>query len=214
MQSKIFNLQESYDRVAEEYASRLYKELEKKPLDQQLLDRFAENVKDLGAVCDMGCGPGLITRYLSDHGVDDVFGIDLSPEMVGLARCLNPDIAFRQGDMLSLEKEDNSWGGIAAFYSIIHIPREQVVNALGELKRVLKPGGLLLLSFHIGDEHMHIDELWGEEVSIDFFLFTPPEMESYLDLAGLELGETVVRPPYAEDVEYQSQRAYIFARKP
>ncbi|MCJ7622171.1 MAG: class I SAM-dependent methyltransferase, partial [Anaerolineaceae bacterium] len=147
MQDQFFDLQESYDRVAEEYASRLYKEMEKKPLDRQLLDRFADDVKDLGPVCDMGCGPGQIARYLSYHDVDDVFGIDLSPEMVALARRLNPDIAFRQGNILSLEKEDNSWGGVAAFYSIIHIPRGQVVNALRELKRVLKPGGLLLLSF-------------------------------------------------------------------
>jgi len=50
-------------------------------------------------------------------------------------------------------------------------------------------------------------------VSMDFYYFEPKEMEEYLSSAGFECIETIVRPPYPE-VEYQSQRAYIFARKP
>ena len=205
-------LQTSYDRVAEEYANRYADEFDKKPLDRQLLDRFAEEVRGTEPVCDLGCGPGQVARYLCDRGVN-AFGLDLSPGMVEQARQLNPDIEFKQGNMLSLDVEDESWGGIAAFYSIIHIPRKDVTRALRELARVLRPGGLLLLSFHVGQQIIHLDEWWGKEVSVDSIFFQPEEMEGYLEEAGFEIEDVVERPPY-EGVEYQSQRAYIFARKP
>jgi SAM-dependent methyltransferase len=209
-QQSILDLRDGYDRVANEYVERIFNELENKPLDRQLLDRFAESVQ--GLACDLGCGPGHIARYLRERGAD-VCGIDLSPEMIEQARRLNPGIDFKQGNMLSLDIADEALGGIAAFYSIIHVPRAEVVQALGEMKRVLRPGGLLLLSFHVGEEMLHVDELWGEKVSLDFIFFRPDEMEGYMKSAGFEVEEVVERPPY-ENVEYQSRRAYVFARKP
>jgi SAM-dependent methyltransferase len=211
--TKLRDLEESYDRLAKPYAERIFKELENKPLDRQLLDRFAASVKNLGPVCDLGCGPGHIAGYLRDRGLE-VCGIDLSPAMLEQAKALNPDLEFQQGNMLSLDIADETFAGLAAFYSIIHIPREEVIQALTELQRVLRRGGLLLLSFHIGDETTHVEELWGEKVAMDFSFFQPGEMRDYLTAAGFEIEEIIERPPYNEKVEYQSHRAYIFARKP
>ena len=141
-----------------------------------------------------------------------VTGVDLSPAMVRHARQLNPGIEFRQGDMRSLDIEDAAWGGIAAFYSIIHIPRSEVVNVLREMKRVLRPGGILLLAFHIGDDVLHLDEWWGQNVSVDFIFFRPEEMAVFLTSAGFLVVEIVEREPYP-NVEHPSRRAYIFAEK-
>ncbi|HVO43133.1 MAG TPA: class I SAM-dependent methyltransferase [Aggregatilineales bacterium] len=201
-----------YDRVAGKYAEKIFDELKDKPLDRDLLNRFAEQVCGLGPACDMGCGPGQIARYLRDRGVDTI-GIDLSSGMVEVARRLNPDIEFRQGSMVALHMADSTLGGIAAFYSIIHIPREDVVNVLREFRRVLRPNGRLLLAFHIGQDVLRLDEWWGERVSIDFFYFTPDEMEGYLRAAGFEIDDVIQRKPY-RDVEHQSRRAYIVAHKP
>ena len=93
--------QTSYDRIADEYTRRIFDELQHKPLDRQLLDRFANEVRELGPVCDLGCGPGHVARYLHDQGVQ-VSGLDLSAEMVTHARRLTPEIAFEQGDMRGL----------------------------------------------------------------------------------------------------------------
>jgi SAM-dependent methyltransferase len=206
-------IQTSYDSVATDYARQFRDEMDKKPFDRKMLDWLSERVAGLGVICDMGCGPGQIARYLHDRGAE-ACGIDLSSAMVREAEQLNPGIQFRQGDMLSLtDVADDSYGGIAAFYSLIHIPRDQVVAALLELKRVLRLNGLLLVAFHIGQEIKHLDDWWGKEVNVDFVFFETAEMKDYLTAAGFRLEEVIERDPYPEAVEYQSRRAYIFAAK-
>jgi SAM-dependent methyltransferase len=212
MNKTVLNTQTSYDQVAAEYAEKFKDEMNDKPFDRDCLDRLAREVGNLGPICDLGCGPGQIARYLHGQGVE-ALGVDLSPRMIAEAQRMNPEIHFHQGDMLSLPDADNSWGGIAAFYCIIHIPRERIVDALHEMKRVLKPSGLLLVTFHIGDEIKHIDEWWEKPVNLDFAFYLPEEMEAWLKEAGYELEETLVREPNPE-VEVATRRAYVFARKP
>lgn len=212
MNKKVLNTQISYDQVAAEYAEKFKDEMDEKPFDCDCLDRLAREVGNLGPICDLGCGPGQIARYLQRQGVD-ALGVDLSSRMVAEARRLNPEVHFHQGDMLSLPDADASWGGIAAFYCIIHIPREGIVDALREMKRVLKPGGVLLVTFHIGTEIKHLDQWWEKPVDLDFAFYLPEEMETWLKEAGYELQETLVREPNPE-VEVATRRAYIFARRP
>ena len=212
MKKLLQDTQTSYDAVSREYAERFKDEMDDKPFDRDCLDRLAREVGDLGPICDMGCGPGQIARYLHRRGVK-ALGVDLSPKMIAEAQRLNPDIPLHQGDMLDLPDEDNSWGGIAAFYCIIHIPRENIVDALSEMKRVLKPHGHLLVTFHIGQEIKHLDEWWEKPVNLDFAFYLPGEMEGWLEEAGFELVDTLVREPNPE-VEVATQRAYLFARKP
>jgi len=206
------NTQSSYDRVADEYVRRIFHELADKPLDRQLLETFAAKMQGAGLCCDIGCGPGQVARYLHDLGVQ-VMGVDLSPEMVLRARQLSPGIAFEQGDMLNLNTPDEAWAGITAFYSLIHIGRDKMSQALTELRRTLRPGGTLLVAFHIGDETLHLEEWWGHAVNVDFHLFQTKEMEDFLRTAGFELEQTIERDPYP-NVEHASRRAYLFARKP
>ena len=131
--------------------------------------------------------------------------------MIERARRLNEGIDFQAGDMMALTAPDGTWAGIAAFYSIIHIPRGDMVQALCELRRVLMPGGLLLLTFHLGDETIHLDEWWGHRVCVDFHCFRSAEVSERLMTARFEIEEIIEREPYLE-VEHQSRRAYIFAR--
>src|SRR6267378_5742483 len=180
------DLQSSYDRVAERYAEEYFSELERKPADRGLLDEFAAAVGDKGEVCEIGCGPGQIARYLKDRGVN-IHGLDLSEEMVKSAGRLNPDISFTQGNMLALDLPDTSLAGIVSFYAIIHLKRGEVTAALSEMNRVLQPGGNLLISFHDGEGELHRDEWYGQPVSIDVTLLNSEEMMNYLEAAGFNV---------------------------
>src|SRR4026209_860395 len=179
MKKFVQDTQDGYDAVSHDYAEKFKDEMDDKPFDRDCLDRLAREVGNLGPICDIGCGPGQIACYLQRRGVDTL-GVDLSAGRVAEAQRLNPEIHFHQGNMLSLPDADNSWGGIAAFYCIIHIPREQIVAALIEMKRVLRPGGVLLVTFHIGQEVKHLEEWWEKPVNLDFAFYEPTEMEIWL----------------------------------
>ena len=206
------NIRHSYDCVAREYADQIYGELANKPFDRDLLDRFAARVRERGWVGDFGCGPGQIARYLCDRGVKS-FGLDLSAGMLAEAWRLNPDLGFVQSSMLELGIGSEKLAGIAAFYSVIHIPRARLVQAFREMRRVLQPGGLCLMTFHLGSEDTHHEDFLGQKVDLDAALFTTAEVTKYLQEAGLTVEEALERDPYAPEVEYQSRRGYVQARK-
>jgi len=138
-------------------------------------------------------------------------GVDLSAEMVKVARRLNPDITFEQADMSALHQPDDSVAGIVLFYSIIHIEREDVTSALKEMNRVLYPGGRLLMAFHGGEDTVHRDEWYGQAVSIDFRFFRGDEMVDYLVAAGFDDIKVVQREPY--EFEYPTHRCYVTAKE-
>jgi ubiquinone/menaquinone biosynthesis C-methylase UbiE len=137
------SIRKSYDQLSDEYARRLFNELQNKPLDRQLLGRFAVETAGRGKVCDIGCGPGQVARYLHDAGAD-VFGLDISPGMLEATRQLSPDIDFEEGNMMALDLGDGTLAGIAAFYAIVNIPEGSLPRVVREMERVLQVGGLFV----------------------------------------------------------------------
>lgn len=205
------DVRDSYDQVAAEYAERFVNELDHKPLDRALLASFAEQVQGKGIVADIGCGPGHVARYLSERGVETV-GVDLSPEMVATARRLQPGLEFVEGSILELPVEDGVWAGIVAFYSIIHIPEPELPQAATEFYRALRPGGLGMISFHIGSETRHFDEWWGKAVNLDFYFFPVETVVEAVEGAGFAIEARIERRPY-EPHEVATQRCYLLVRK-
>lgn len=204
------DIRESYDAAAAAYAEHLFTELERKPLDRHLLNRFAEAVAELGMVADLGCGPGHIAKYLHERGVT-VCGVDLSPGMITCARTLCPGIEFRVGDMTKLDFANESLAGIVAFYSIVHLDAVELLVVMREFRRVLRPGGLLLVAFHIGNEVSHVDDLWGCTVSLDFRFHLPASVIRTLNAAEFSAAEMTEREPY-EGAEFPSRRCYLLAQ--
>jgi ubiquinone/menaquinone biosynthesis C-methylase UbiE len=207
------NVQSSYDKVASKYALHFFNEQEGKPMDRIQLQRFTDRLNGRGPVCDLGCGPGQIARFLQQCGANSVFGIDLSHQMVAQANESSGGIPFRQGNMLALTDADCSWAGAAAFYSIVHFSLEEVRQAFKEVYRVLQPGGWLLVAFHIGEEVVHIDRWWEQDVNLNFVFFNTGKIEGLLQEIGFCVDEIIERDPYPE-IEHPSQRAYIFAKRP
>ena len=106
----------SYDAVAVRYAEWLRDELAAKPFDRAILAAFAELdlAAGLGLVADIGCGAGRVTAHLKGLGLT-AFGIDLSPQMVAVARQAHPGLQFEVGSMLDLDLPDATLGGLLAY---------------------------------------------------------------------------------------------------
>lgn len=203
-------MRKSYDAAAVEYARHLFGELEQKPLDRHLLNRFAEEVAGRGLVADLGCGPGHVAQYLHERGVE-VIGVDLSPRMIEEAQRLCAGPTFQVGDMRSLQLPNEGVVGIVAFYSIVHFEMEELREAFREFRRVLRMGGLVLLAFHVGEQTVHVDDLCGSSVSLDFRFHGPAGVAERLRAERLVPIEASEREPY-EGVEYASRRCYMLAR--
>lgn len=205
-------VRDSYDAVATQYVAHVSGELRHKPMDRMLLDEVADEASGLGPVCDLGCGPGHVSRYLHGRGAD-VRGIDLSPGLISQARRLNPGLSFEVADMCSLPVPDGTFAAVVAFYSMIHLDDGQLREAAGEICRVLRPGGWLLASFHRGAEPVHLDNWWGADVDLDFRFFQPAAIEPVLTAAGLVTTQVIKRAPY-RGIEVETERFYIRAQKP
>jgi ubiquinone/menaquinone biosynthesis C-methylase UbiE len=212
MVQNIHKIENLYNKVATEYAEKFSGEHEKKPKDQEILRRFSQEIGDKRPVWDFGCGPGQTSKYMQNLGVD-ISGLDLSNQILEQARTIHPEIHFRKGNILDLDFENDSIAGVVAFYAIVHFTEKQVGMAFSEIFRVLKPGGIFLFTYHIGEETIHLDEFLGKKVDINFMFFTTDFIFSCLKDSGFIKIEIIERDPYA-DVEYESRRAYVFAIKP
>jgi SAM-dependent methyltransferase len=197
-------LRSTYDRVAGAYEHNFADELQDKPWDRQVLAAFCAAVAD--PVVEVGCGPGQVGAYIQ-RGGRLVIGLDISVRMARLAagRLRGSAVA----DMRCLPIADGSTGGLLAFYSIIHLQRGELGDAFREFRRVLKPGGRVLLSAHEGEGELHRDEFLGERVPFVATLFNLGELETAARGAGLEVAWAERRPPYP--AEHPTVRLYIEA---
>lgn len=195
----------NWGQVVDAYVDELFDELDRKPIDRVLLEEFAGRVEPGADVADIGCGPGHVARHLQGLGLS-MLGVDLCPEMVARAGELTPGVPFHVGDMLALDFEDGAWGGAIAFYSLINLIRTDVVPALREIGRVLRPGAPLLVAVHRGRGAVEADELFGQPVRMVANQFEPDELRGMLVDAGYEVAYLHLRSPYA--TEYPSERIY------
>lgn len=187
----------AYDAVADLYASLFSDMLATLPLERALLTAFADLVKAGGAgpVADIGCGPGHLTAHLRSLGLT-AFGVDLSSEMIAIARRAHPDLRFDEGSMTALDLPDGELGGILAHFSTIHTPPGDLPAVLTEFHRVLAPGGHLLLGFFPGDDPE--PQAFDHKVTVAY-RWSPDRLAALLRDAGLaEIGRLRREPREGE----------------
>ncbi|GHH12734.1 class I SAM-dependent methyltransferase [Streptomyces lanatus] len=204
----------SYDAIAPAYTEAFSDwPADSNALDRSLVAAFAELARELAPapVADIGSGPGSITAHLHALGLP-VFGVDISPRMVALARRAHPELRFHVGSMTSLDLPDETLGGIIALYSIIHVPDDHLLTTFAEFHRVLRPGAPLLLAFQSGDteDHLHLTERFGREIALDYYWRTTDTVTDTLTKAGLQLQARILREPQDEE---KRPRAFVLARR-
>ncbi|MEU8166092.1 class I SAM-dependent methyltransferase [Micromonospora sp. NPDC049004] len=188
----------SYDTVAVSYAHLVRDFLAQAPYERAALALFADHVRATGGgpVADVGCGPGRITAHLNELGIA-AFGIDLSPGMIAVARHEHPDLRFEVGSMTDLDLPDGSVAGLIAWYSLIHIPDERLGQVLAHFRRVVRPGGPLLVGYHVGDETtLKTEGYGGHPMRIRVHRRRPAQVAAWLRDNGfaVEAEMTVISP--------------------
>ncbi|MEU2238553.1 class I SAM-dependent methyltransferase [Streptomyces sp. NPDC018338] len=203
----------SYDTVAADYERLLADQLARTPLDRAVLAAFVEEVNASDgprAVGDLGCGTGRVASHLRELGAE-VFGVDLSPGMIAVAREAYPDVRFEVGSMTALDLPDASLGGALSWYSTVHMPEEELTASFEEFRRVLAPGGLALVAFKVGDERVRLEHAYGHEVALDVYRWSPDRVAELLAAAGLVEAARLVREPYTGE---RTPQAFLLARRP
>ncbi len=176
----------SYDRVADKYVAMGIGGLAPEPWLRAALAAFAEDVRGLGPVVDVGCGPGTVTAHLAGLGVD-VSGVDLSSKMIGHAQRLHPELRFSVASATELDLEDGSLGGILGWWSLFNLPREVLPEVLASFARALVPGGQILIGTHVGDGDVARTEAYdGVPVQWTTHLWQPEQLDALVASAGLE----------------------------
>ncbi|MET8757068.1 class I SAM-dependent methyltransferase [Lentzea sp. NPDC004782] len=205
-QSALHDTKAAYDAVAPLYAELFSDILDRLPLERALLAAFAELVRGAGPVADLGCGPGHLTAHLNALGLN-AFGVDLSSEMIALARRAHPGLRFDEGEMTALDLGDGVLGGILAFYSVIHTPPVRLPAVFAEFERVLAPGGHLLLGFFAGDDPEPRE--FDHKVTLAY-RWSPGSLADLLCQAGFVEVARLVREPGEGE---RFQQAQLLVRK-
>ncbi|SEP48017.1 class I SAM-dependent methyltransferase [Amycolatopsis saalfeldensis] len=209
MESWLADTRTSYDTVAAGYTEQLRGALAGLPYMRAMLALFAGLVPDDGPVADVGCGPGLVTADLRALGVN-AFGIDLSPAMIDIARREHPGVRFEVGSMTELPLADASVSGLFAWWSLIHVPDEAVPTALAHFHRALRPGGPLMVGFHVGDvTTLKTQGYGGHPMNVHIHRRRPAQVSAFLRDAGFAIESEVVLNP-----DDPVPGALVFARRP
>lgn len=169
----------------------------KTKLNTQNLDRMVELLGVGANVLDLGCGPGRDSLYLALKGLE-IVGVDYSTQMIAKAKKLHADIprlTFKTMDMKDLTFEKESFDGVWAFASLLHIPKRELPHVLMEIYRVLKKGGILFVSVMRGTgEKFTLETKYAKPVERFFTFFGSKGIQSYLKKAGFNPFETNTNP--------------------
>ncbi len=149
---------EAYDLIAERYLEWRARQPRQEEL-ARWLGHLGDHVRHGAQVLDIGCGAGIpLTLALSR--TFDVTGVDISARQIELARGNVPAANFIQGDVTTLDFAPASFDAAVASYSLFHIPRAEHAGLFRSIARWLRPDGILLANFGVGNQEVDYDEDW------------------------------------------------------
>lgn len=201
-------ISQGYDRLAERHAewAGCIRRQERAHYTSVLLEGLP-----IGAeVLELGCGAGIpTTRQLAERFA--VTGVDISARQVGLARQNVPTAKFVCADMTRQDLPPGSFDAVAAFYSIIHVPRQEQPKLLRDIATWLRPGGLLVATLGASSTEAGFEEDWLG-VPMYWSSFDSETNRRLVEEAGLRL--LSAREETAEEFGEPVTFLWVIARKP
>ena len=194
-----------YEKIAKAYA-KVFNKL------SDHIDEFLRLIPEKGRILDAGCGIGTDSAYIKSRGFN-VIGIDLSKEMLKLAKQKFPEINFKLMDIRELHFQPNSFDGIFASFSLIHIPKKEVFPILKKFYNMLKENGVIYIALHEGKpEEVFIDEPLYPDMKLFLNIFSYEEIKDLLIKSKFKIIRKYDRKPES-NVELNFKKLFIIARK-
>ncbi|MBI5449043.1 methyltransferase domain-containing protein [Candidatus Gottesmanbacteria bacterium] len=173
----------SYNRTAQRYTDLYFHDQTDLPfVKKEFIARLPKNA----SVLDAGCGPGTFTQLFMGTNMR-VTGIDLSDNMLTIARKNVPNATFLKMDISTLTFPNASFDGIIAAYSLIHILTRQVPKVLHGFHRILTPNGILCIIGQKGEADHWMDDPDVPSEKMFFNFFTKERLSSFLTKAGFSI---------------------------
>lgn len=149
-------------------------------------DKFISYVTS-GTILDAGCGSGVHTPFLADNKNVKLIGIDISEKQLENARKINPSITFIQMDINFINFEPDTFTGIWANASLLHIAPIDMDKVLERFKIIMKSGGVFYLSFKVSEAVKNQHEF--QQVDSVTFYYPVTDLVERLKKLGFEILE-------------------------
>ncbi len=197
-----------FGKIAKKYTKQYFND----QTDFPYIDRFLNSLLPKGKVLDVACGPGMLTKYILNKGFR-AEGIDLSPEMLAIARQKVPSANFQVMDMRALDYPAQHFDGIVVAYGLIYLPSSELGLALKGFYRILKPGGSIFLINQEGEPDHEEHESMKPDETLYVNFFTPQSISDALSKASFTITSQTVMPTDNPDVMARAV-IYTLAKKP
>lgn len=198
-----------YDKKAEYYAKKL-DDYAPRPEQEKFVKLLPKNAR----VLDAGCGPGRDCEYFTKLGFS-VTGVDLSENLLSIARKRVPGAIFKNQDLRKLRFQREFFDGIWACASLLHLKRKDMPGVLRSFFRILKSNGVLFVQLKEGKGEADIIDPIIANLSRHYVYYSLPELKKILEETGFVIKDIYtwneeVRRPGRRDLVWISS----FSKKP
>jgi SAM-dependent methyltransferase len=194
-------------------------------LIDSVLRTIKQNQLDHLPIVDLGCGPGTVTDYLVEKGIENSIAVDITPEFCEMVRSAHPSVKVICADMVDYlhTAPNSSIGAYIANFSIIHVPGEELDVVFQDVQQSLVGGGFFVMSCHKGTyKGMEVDPYvtqkdkrlrTTEELSTYMNYFTEEELKNRLVKVGLRIVEIQTFVQEIAPGEIDVPKIWVVAKK-
>lgn len=201
-------ISDTYEQIAEKYTQAFYNDL----TDARYIDNLLKELPRGSNILDIGSGPGQFSKYIKNKGYE-VMGIDISDAMIKIANNRVPQVNFKKMDMRNMEFDADTYDGILAAYSIIHIQSKDLNRVFQEFYRVLKQNGLALIIAQKGDPDKIVAEPLNPDLNIFINLFSEERLKAYAENADFNVENIIIANQQTEEDVFSDEIIYLYIRK-
>ncbi len=171
-----------YNTIASDYAL-AFKE---KPEEREIIFKFIKSLPTNPKILDIGCGTSDYFYLFQAHGVEYT-GIDLSVEMIKIARKMNPGGKFLVQDMREIDFHEKTFDGVYCFYSLIHLSDVEIQKILKKINYSSRETGKLLIGLQEGKGEVYKKSPFSNKGEMYLNLFTQESITIFLNEAGYKV---------------------------